>query len=262
VLQYETEERKNHSGEGSGMSDYYSRQKDQEELEIKRKGLKVSYFSLVIAIIALCLSGLSFLFGNGILRSSKPYNLPCDGKDCPGKAFIDMPAKGTWTHNAIDWALDQGILTGTSSTTLGPTEVCTRGMVLDFIYVAEGKPDYKETDSLFSDVARGDKYYAPVMWAIENKLTKGVNTKKFGVDDSCTREQVLVFIYAARGKPEPSLKISPYQDVKDPDAWYYNAILWAMEKGIVTEDKSGKFGVGNLCTREEAVTYLYRVYGG
>lgn len=208
----------------------------------------------------IALAGL--LWGDGILKDNEPYSLPCDGEHCPGKAFEDMPAWGTWSHNALDWALDRGILHGISSTRLRPKEICSRGQVLDYLYIAEGKKRYRQTDSPFSDVTKEDEYYEAVMWAIESSVAKGGSKSKFGVKKKCSREEVIAFLYAAAGKPEPEEEPAerPFLDVK-ADRWSYKAILWATEEHIITEDGSGRFGPDELCTREEAITFLYRVYG-
>ena len=93
------------------------------------------------------------------------------------------------------------------------------------------------------------------MWAVENGITSGVGDGKFGVGRSCTREQVVTFLWKAENQPEHSQTTNPFTDVKDK--YYYKAVMWAVENGITAGVKPDTFGVGKPCTRAEIVTFLY-----
>ena len=104
-----------------------------------------------------------------------------------------------------------------------------------------------------------------MLWANEKGITTGYTdssgnpTGYFGVDDPCTREQVVTFIWRAAGKPKPGTSKNPFKDVKK-GKYYYDAVLWAVKNSITTGISDTKFGVGKDCTRGMVVTFLYRYY--
>ncbi len=114
----------------------------------------------------------------------------------------------------------------------------------------------------FEDVGAHDYFYEPVMWAIAHDpvITSGVNATHFGPKNPCTREQIVTFLWKACGAPEPFSTSNPFTDVM-PDKYYYKAVLWAVENGITSGVGNGKFGVGKTCTREQAMTFLWKSYG-
>ncbi len=116
---------------------------------------------------------------------------------------------------------------------------------------------------LFSDVAdSGQYFYNPVYWAVDNGITVGSGGfGKFSPNGTCTREQIVTFLWRLMGEPEPETE-SHFTDVA-PSAWYYKPITWAAEKKITVglNDGTGRFGVGQPCTREQCVTFLYRAAG-
>ena len=115
---------------------------------------------------------------------------------------------------------------------------------------------------LFKDVAHNEKYYfEPVYWAFENAITGGVGDGNFAPSENCTREQIVTFLWRLNGEPEPQSE-SNFTDVKK-EKWYYKPISWAYENGITTglNDGTGRFGVGQPCTRAQCVTFLYRAAG-
>jgi hypothetical protein len=119
---------------------------------------------------------------------------------------------------------------------------------------------------LFWDVADSSLYYFKhVYWAAENGITNGYNLEYFDPQGTCTREQMMTFLWRLAGKPNPKSTTSKFQDVQDKSAYYYKAILWGVEKGITSGYSSGeyagKFGVGLPCTREQAMTFLWRMKG-
>ena len=114
----------------------------------------------------------------------------------------------------------------------------------------------------FVDVTGEDYYFNPVMWAIghEPAITKGVDDTHFGADNACTREQIVTFLWAANGRPAPTTMESSFSDV-DPDAWYCKAVMWAVENGYAKGMDDGTFGVGQPCTRAQAMTFLWAANG-
>ena len=127
----------------------------------------------------------------------------------------------------------------------------------DITFIAVWK-DKSGTLTLFEDVNDSDKYfYKPVYWAYEKGITTGTSPTEFSPDKYCTREQFVTFLWRYSGSPEPK-KITKFSDV-DSSKFYYKAVMWAAEQGITTGyNGTDKFGVGDDCTREQCVTFIYR----
>ena len=114
----------------------------------------------------------------------------------------------------------------------------------------------------FLDVKTTDYFAEPVLWAVNHDpvITAGIWAHSFGPDIDCTREQIVTFLWAANGKPEPELTESPFSDVPD-DSWLVKPVLWALENDITSGDGSGSFGVGEICTRGQAMAFLWAANG-
>ena len=112
----------------------------------------------------------------------------------------------------------------------------------------------------FIDVESDDYFYSPVMWAVENGVANGTAPNKFSPDMTCTRAHAVTFMWRAMGSPAPTGSDNPFNDVKS-SAYYYNAVLWAVEAGIVNGMAPGKFVPDGNCTRGQIVTMLYRLAG-
>lgn len=112
----------------------------------------------------------------------------------------------------------------------------------------------------FTDVKAGDYFALPVLWAVENNITNGTSANTFSPEKSCTRGQVVTFLWRAAGSPEPATADNPFTDVKE-SAYYYKAVLWAVENGITTGMGKGKFSPDNTCTRGQVATFLWRAKG-
>ena len=182
---------------------------------------------------------------------------PCDGVNCPGKAFADMPAKGNWAHDPIDWAVSKEITNGTSASTFSPEEGCTRAQVVTFLWRAAGQPAPASSTNPFTDVKPGAYYYNAVLWAVEKGITNGTSDKTFSPDETCTRAQIVTFLWRYEGQPLPASTNNPFADVK-PSAYFGSAVLWAVEKGITNGTSATTFDPEDTCTRAQVVTFLYR----
>ena len=114
----------------------------------------------------------------------------------------------------------------------------------------------------FEDVPEGKYYFRPVLWAFyhDPRITAGVDATHFGQANKCTREQIVTFLWKANGAPEPESTENPFSDVRE-GKYYYKAVLWAVENGITGGVGDGKFGVGQPCTREQAMTFLWKANG-
>jgi hypothetical protein len=109
----------------------------------------------------------------------------------------------------------------------------------------------------FEDVDEGKYYYEAVLWAVENGITDGTSETTFSPDASCTRAQAVTFLWRAAESPEPTSTEMPYADVS-PDAYYYKAVLWAMENGITKGTSATSFSPDDTCTRAHIATFLWR----
>ena len=114
----------------------------------------------------------------------------------------------------------------------------------------------------FTDVKADSYYYKAVLWAVENKITSGMSDTLFAPDATCSRSQIVTFLYRYAGKPSGNYT-NPFKDVSSVnEASYYNAILWAVGKGITQGTSTTTFSPYASCTRGEAVTFLYRYVNG
>ena len=109
--------------------------------------------------------------------------------------FTDVPADA-WYTDAVLWAVEQGITTGTSATTFSPDAGCTRGQVATFLWRAEGEPA-SGAENIFTDITPDAYYYDAVLWAVANEITKGMGDGAFAPDATCTRGQIVTFLYRA-----------------------------------------------------------------
>ena len=126
--------------------------------------------------------------------------------------------------------------------------------------VALGSPEPENGHNPFTDVAEGAYYYKAVLWAVEKGITTGTSATTFGPDRACTRGQVATFLWRAQDKPQALDRNNPFKDVAD-NAYYYDAVLWAVEEGITQGTGKGKFSPDRDCTRGQIVTFLYRALG-
>ena len=172
--------------------------------------------------------------------------------------FVDVKADN-YFYDAVKWAAEKGITSGTDDTHFSPNAACTRAQIVTFLWRAAGSPEPKGTGS-FADVS-ADSYYAKaVAWAVENGITGGTGDGKFSPNATCTREQAVAFLYRASGSPAVSGG-SAFNDVA-ANAYYTDAVAWAEKNEITGGIGGGLFGSGNDCTRAQIVTFLYRTYQG
>ena len=173
--------------------------------------------------------------------------------------FTDVSAKAFY-YDAVLWAFHTNPVTttGTDDTHFAPSRNCTRGDVVTFLWRGIGQPWTILRTSPFKDVKNTSKfYYSPVLWAVEEEVTTGTDETHFTPDRTCTRAEVLTFLWRTMGCPEPESSENPFADVK-PGKYYYKAVLWAFERGITTGTDATHFSPSETCTRAQVVTFLYR----
>ena len=171
--------------------------------------------------------------------------------------FGDVKASDFY-YTPVLWAVQQGITSGTSFSTFSPNEACTRGQIATFLWRAAGCPTARGANP-FTDVKKSDYYYNAVLWAVDKGITSGTSKTTFSPDEACTRGQIAAFLWRFAGSKNPSTSKNPFSDVKKSD-YYYNAVLWAVGKGITTGTSNTTFGPSESCTRGQIVAFLYRYY--
>ena len=185
-------------------------------------------------------------------------NITCPGDNtCPGKAFLDMPAAGTWSHDPIDWAVVNEVTNGTDATHFSPNAGCTRAQVATFLWRAAGEPAPTNEETPFTDVAPGQYYTTAVAWAVEQGITKGTSDTTFTPNRTCSRAEIVTFLWRANGEPKANNTYNPFSDVPT-GTFYTNAVLWAVEKSVTNGTTPTTFSPTKICSRSEIVTFLYR----
>lgn len=177
--------------------------------------------------------------------------------------FIDVKASDFF-YEPVKWAVNNKITNGTSSTTFSPYKNCNRAEIVTFLWRAAGSPEPTVTRNPFTDVnsVRDASYYKAILWASQKGITAGTNATTFSPYQECTRSQIVTFLYRYAGKPSGNYS-NPFKDVSSVnEASYYNAILWAVGKGITQGTSTTTFSPYASCTRGEAVTFLYRYVNG
>ena len=171
--------------------------------------------------------------------------------------FYDVP-NGAYFYEAVKWAVDKGITNGLSDTMFGPYESCTRAQIVTFLWRATGSPEPK-TASSFTDVPANAYYAKAVAWAVENGITNGMTATMFAPDATCTRGQSVTFLYRAlKGTASGSTNFTDVQS----DAFYADAINWAVANNVTNGTSNTTFSPNADCTRAEIATFLYRAYQG
>ena len=171
--------------------------------------------------------------------------------------FIDVPA-GSYYEDAVIWAVDKGITTGTSATTFNPNGICTRAQAVTFLWRAAGSPAAKSAVMPFTDVKAGSYYYDAVLWAVEQGITKGTSDTMFSPDATCTRAQIVTFLWRSQKSPAAGMA-NPFADVA-ADTYYIDAVLWAVKHNITVGTTVSIFSPDEECTRGQIVTFLYRAH--
>ena len=171
----------------------------------------------------------------------------------------DMPftdvKQGNYFYDAVQWAVDNGITTGVSDMLFGTDAACTRAQAVTFLWRVAGSPEPKSADS-FADVPEDSYYAKAVAWAVENGIVNGVSATEFAPDATCTRAQIVTLLWRAEKTPAVDAEIS-FTDVGS-DAYYTDAVQWALKNGITNGTSASTFSPDASCTRAQIVTFLWR----
>ena len=160
--------------------------------------------------------------------------------------------------DAVIWAEGEGITSGTTATTFSPNTPCTRAQIVTFLWRSQESPA-ADTLNPFTDVA-ADAYYAnAVLWAVENGITKGTSDTTFSPNATCTRAQIVTFLWRSQESPAADT-VNPFTDVA-ADSYCADAVLWAIEQGVTKGTTATTFSPSADCTRAQTVTFLWRCMG-
>ena len=184
---------------------------------------------------------------------------PDEAPAAPSGPFADVP-DGAFYADAVLWAYSHSpqIVSGTNADHFSPSLPCTRAQVLTCLWNAMHTPEADWASSLFVDVPEEKYFFKPVLWATQNGITGGADPTHFNPKGSCTRAQVVTFLWAASGKPEPTDTEHLFEDVQE-NKYYCKAVRWAAAEGITGGTDPTHFSPNKPCTRAEVVTFLYKL---
>lgn len=171
--------------------------------------------------------------------------------------FIDVE-ESDYYYDAVMWAYDNNITSGTDEVHFKPNSTCTRAQVVTFLWRANGEPEPETSENPFVDVKTTDYYYKAIMWAYENGITAGKDATHFQPSATVTRIQFVTLLWREAGEPEPTID-NPFVDI--PNGHFYTtSVLWAYENGITAGKDATHFQPETGCTRGQVVTFMYRAY--
>lgn len=177
--------------------------------------------------------------------------------------FYDV--NGTdWFYSAVMWAYynTPQVTNGKDESHFAPKASCTRAQVVTFLWRAAGRPEPSGSVQQFSDVPKTNSYaycYDAILWAVENGITKGTDATHFSPNATVTRAQFVTFLWRYVGEPAPKNMSCGFNDV-DANAFYYKAVLWAVENGVTTGKTATQFAPGATCTRCEVAAFMFRAF--
>ena len=182
------------------------------------------------------------------------------GTNCPCVEFVDLNSS-LWYHEAVDYVLARGIMSGYGDGYFGPNDTLTRGMVAQLFYNLAGSPDIEGQVS-FGDVADGVWYADAVRWAEANKVVGGYADGSFGPNDNITREQLASILYryaAANGENmNATADLNGFADANSISEWSRTALAWANAEGLITGKTGNIIDAKGYATRAEIATILMR----
>ncbi len=196
-----------------------------------------------------------------------------DGRVSASAFFSDVIDDEDFWFTPAYWGATNNIVYGYSDGTFKPGNQCTRAQMVTFIWRIAGKPEPKTKVNPFSDIKKADYWYKPALWGNENGIVYGYKDGTFGPQKNCTRAQAVTFLWRLANKPEinkqtgrfddgyelssDTKETTSFSDIKKSD-YFYKAVLWASEKGIVAGYDNGTFRPRGNCLRRQMVTFLYK----
>ena len=176
-------------------------------------------------------------------------------KPQPVNPFADVN-QDQFFYESVLWAVSEGITNGVDAAHFGPYLTCNRAQVVTFLWRAAGSPAPASRTNPFKDVPENSWYTDAVLWAVENGITNGLSADAFGPNALCNRAQVVTFLWRANGSKVAAAE-NPFADVP-ADAFYRDAVVWALRNGITTGATASTFDPNGTCMRAHVVTFLDR----
>ena len=185
----------------------------------------------------------------------------CDGgADCPSHGFTDLGGAEAWYHEAVDFVLRNGLMSGYTSTLFGPDENLSRAQLAQILYNKEGKPSVTGND-VFTDVDNGAWYAPAITWAAGSGIVGGYGDGTFGPNDNITREQLAVMLWRYAGNPAATDKELHFTDAGKVSRYAAEALRWAIENGIINGKGGGILDPQGLATRAQTAQMLMNFMG-
>ena len=185
----------------------------------------------------------------------------CDGgAACPSKGFTDVDSE-KWYHEYMDYAVEKGLLEGTSPTTMEPNATLTRAQLAQILYNLEGKPQV-QGDLDFTDVAEGKWYYAAILWANQEGVVDGMSPDTFAPNEDISRQDLALMLYRYAGEPTVTGDLDGFKDAGQVGDWAEEAITWAVEEGIIDGMTPTTLEPTGTATRAQAAAMLQRFLEG
>ena len=174
--------------------------------------------------------------------------------------FADV-TEDAYFYDAVQWAYNNKIATGTDATHFSPNGITNRAQAVTFLWrtAGEKKVNYKLP---FNDVTADSYYEKAVRWACSKNITKGMTDETFGPLSEVSRAQMVTFLWRMAGSPKVNSKAAggknlSFSDVSS-DSYYYDAVNWAVSRGITAGMSATTFAPDSKCTRAQVVTFIYR----
>lgn len=181
----------------------------------------------------------------------------CDGGDnCPSKAFTDLGDK-QWYHDFIDYAVENGLLEGTSATTMEPNATFIRAQLAQILYNIEDKPAVTG-EMIFEDVPASEWFYSAILWANQNEIINGTSPTTFEPLENISRQDLALMLYRYAGEPAVTGDLDGFTDADQVGDWAEEAMAWAVAEGIVQGDTPTTLNPTGTATRAEAAAMLQR----
>ena len=185
-----------------------------------------------------------------------PVSIEIAARDKNG--LMDVPANA-WYAGYLDWAIKKGYFSvkRSRSAEFGADQTLSRSEIMSYLWNAAGKPDPKSAENPFKDIEENASYLKAVLWANEQNITNGTGDAQFSPDFEVDRATMVTFLWKQAGKPAPKTANNPFSDVPE-NAWYRDAVLWAVENGITDGTGVGRFSPAVKVTRAQMLGFLYK----
>ena len=198
--------------------------------------------------------------GKKTLNGTQQWSIYYYGRKAPSTTgFLDVDDTAYYKDPVL-WAGGQGVTAGVSDYAFAPNQGCTRAQAVTFLWRAFGSQAPVNKANPFTDVKSSDYFYQPVLWAVERGITMGTSAKTFSPNETCTRAQIVTFLYRTAGEPRYNGS-NPFTDVPK-GAYYETAVKWAVGNKITSGTSARAFSPNETCSRAQIVTFLYRFKTG